>query len=157
MCPPRRSRGVLNQDMKDEIAEVFEIFDADKSGCIYRNELKVGMRAMGFQVTKQDIEAIFKSKDLDNLGYLDFKQFREVITEKMMARPPEDEFKHVFALFDKDNIGKICFKDIERVCNELDKKDLKPEEMKAMIRQFDEDEDGYITQAEFIRMMNGLR
>ena len=150
-----RRRNVLPQEAKDEIAEVFELFDSDKSGSISRHELKIGLRAMGFNVTKQDIDAIFKEKDIDNLGYLVFKQFREVIGEKLAQRKPEEEFKQVFALFDKDHIGRIGLADIKRVCMELGKTELSEDDMKAMISQFDTDDDGFITQAEFIAMMNG--
>ena len=150
-----RRRNVLPQEAKEEIAEVFELFDSDKSGCISRHELKVGLRAMGFNVTKQDIEAIFKEKDVENLGYLVFKQFREVIGEKLAQRKPEEEFKQVFSLFDKDHVGRIGLADIKRVCIELGKTDLSEDDMRAMISQFDTDDDGYITEAEFINMMNG--
>lgn len=148
-------RHLIPQEAKDEIAEVFELFDADKSGCIDRQELYVGIRAMGFNVTQQDIEAIFREKDVENLGYLVFKQFREVIGQKLQERKPEEEFKQVFALFDKEHTGRIGIREIKRVCMELGKTDLTDDDMNAMIRQFDTDGDGFITQAAFVRMMEG--
>ncbi|EAY11299.1 EF hand family protein [Trichomonas vaginalis G3] len=150
-----RRRNIIPQEAKDEIAEVFELFDADKSGCVDRQELFVGLRAMGFNVTKEDIEQIFREKDVENLGYLVFKQFREVIAEKLSQRKPEEEFKQVFVLFDKEHTGRIGIREIKRVCQELGKTDLSEDDMRAMISQFDTDGDGYVTQSEFIAMMNG--
>ena len=152
--PPKRHRSNLSADAKEEIAEVFDLFDADKSGCLDKHEMKVGMRAMGFQVTKRDIENIFKAKDIDNLGYLKFDQFREVVSEWNDKRSPEDEYKQVFALFDKENTGRITVKDIERVCKEVNSP-LRHDEIKDIIRQFTQED--YITQAQFIKMMDGTR
>lgn len=148
-------RNVLPKEAKEEIKEVFDLFDADKSGSISRHELKVGLRAMGFNVTKQDIEDIFKEKDVDNLGYLVFKQFREVVGEKLAKRKPEEEFRQIFALYDKDHLGRIGVADIKRVCLELGKTDLSQKDMEEMINLFDADGDGYITEKEFVNMMNG--
>ena len=150
-----RRRQNLTPEAKKEIDEVFDLFDTDKSGTISRHELKVGLRAMGFNVSTQDVEAIFKEKDVEENGYLVYKQFREVISEKLAERKPEEEFKQVYALFDKEKIGRIGINDIRRVCNELGKTDLSEDDMRAMISQFDRDGDGFITEKEFIDMMNG--
>jgi Ca2+-binding EF-hand superfamily protein len=45
----------LSQDQKQELREAFELFDADKTGSIDLHELKVLMRALGFDVKKPDI------------------------------------------------------------------------------------------------------
>ena len=45
----------MTQDQKQELREAFELFDADKTGSIDLHELKVLMRALGFDVKKPDI------------------------------------------------------------------------------------------------------
>ena len=45
----------LSEDQKQELREAFELFDADKTGYIDLHELKVLMRALGFDVKKPDV------------------------------------------------------------------------------------------------------
>ena len=50
--PKRRGRAELTDEQKQEIKEAFELFDTDKTGTIDYHELKVAMRALGFDVKK---------------------------------------------------------------------------------------------------------
>lgn len=48
----------LNADQKQEIREAFDLFDTDGSGTIDVKELKVAMRALGFEPKKEDLKKI---------------------------------------------------------------------------------------------------
>ena len=48
----RRMKQDLSDEQKQEIKEAFELFDTDKTGTIDYHELKVCMRALGFDVKK---------------------------------------------------------------------------------------------------------
>ena len=50
--PVKRRRQELTDEQKQEIKEAFELFDTDKTGTIDYHELKVAMRALGFDVKK---------------------------------------------------------------------------------------------------------
>ena len=45
----------LTEDQKQELREAFELFDANKTGSIDLHELKVLMRALGFDVKKPEV------------------------------------------------------------------------------------------------------
>lgn len=45
----------LTEDQKQELREAFELFDANKTGTIDLHELKVLMRALGFDVKKPEV------------------------------------------------------------------------------------------------------
>lgn len=45
----------LSEDQKQELREAFELFDANKTGTIDLHELKVLMRALGFDVKKPEV------------------------------------------------------------------------------------------------------
>jgi len=47
------ARPELNEEQKQEIREAFDLFDADGSGTIDIKELKVAMRALGFEPKKR--------------------------------------------------------------------------------------------------------
>ena len=46
----------LTEEPKQEIEEAFDLFDTDGSGSIDSKELKVAMRALGFEPKKEDIQ-----------------------------------------------------------------------------------------------------
>ena len=48
----KRQRAELSDEQKQEIKEAFDLFDTDKTGTIDYHELKVAMRALGFDVKK---------------------------------------------------------------------------------------------------------
>lgn len=49
------SKPELSEDQKQELREAFELFDANKTNSIDLHELKVLMRALGFDVKKGDV------------------------------------------------------------------------------------------------------
>jgi centrin-3 len=149
----RQPRVELTEDQRLEIKEAFDIFDSDKSGSIDRHELRVAMRAMGFDVSKNEILEIMEAKDPDNTGSIKFQAFQEVVGEKMAQRNPLDEIRKAFALFDDDHTGKISLKNLRRVARELGE-GMTDDELQAMIDEFDTDHDGQINEAEFIAIMD---
>jgi centrin-3 len=149
----RQPRVDLTEDQRLEIKEAFDIFDSDKSGSIDRHELRVAMRAMGFDVSKQEILDIMEAKDPDNTGSIKFAAFQEVVGEKMAQRDPLDEIRKAFALFDDDKTGKISLKNLRRVARELGES-MTDDELQAMIDEFDTDHDGQISEQEFITIMD---
>lgn len=54
----KKSKPELTEDQKQELREAFELFDANKTGSIDLHELKVLMRALGFDVKKPEIVKI---------------------------------------------------------------------------------------------------
>ena len=49
----RRGPRELSDDAMQELREAFDLFDSDKTGSIDLHELKVLMRALGFEVKKK--------------------------------------------------------------------------------------------------------
>ena len=52
----------LTEDQKQELREAFELFDANKTGSIDLHELKVLMRALGFDVKKPEVVKMVHGK-----------------------------------------------------------------------------------------------
>lgn len=50
-----QQRPELTEDQRQELREAFELFDANKTGSIDLHELKVLMRALGFDVKKPEV------------------------------------------------------------------------------------------------------
>lgn len=55
LCLIIQQRPELTEDQRQELREAFELFDANKTGSIDLHELKVLMRALGFDVKKPEV------------------------------------------------------------------------------------------------------
>ena len=95
----------LTEEQKQEIREAFDLFDTDGSGqlvparwtggraCLRRRartgtidakELKVAMRALGFEPKKEEIKKMIADIDKDGSGTIDFDEFLQMMTAKMV-------------------------------------------------------------------------
>ncbi|XP_064617475.1 centrin-3-like [Liolophura sinensis] len=150
----RRKKRELPDEQKQEIKEAFDLFDTDKDKLIDYHELKVAMRALGFDVKKADVLKVLKDYDRDGIGKISFEDFNEVVTDMMLERDPQQEILKAFNLFDDDGSGKISLRNLRRVARELGE-NMSDEELRAMIDEFDKDGDGEINAEEFMAIMTG--
>ncbi|XP_071787804.1 centrin-3 isoform X2 [Asterias amurensis] len=150
----RKKRRELTEEQKQEIKEAFDLFDTDKDRAIDYHELKVAMRALGFDVKKADVLKVLRDYDKDNSGKIFFDDFNEVMTDWMLDRDPHEEIIKAFRLFDDDDSGKISLRNLRRVARELGE-NMTEEELRAMIDEFDKDGDGEINEDEFVAIMTG--
>ena len=148
----RKQRHELTEEQKQEIKEAFDLFDTDKTGTIDYHELKVAMRALGFDVKKQEVLSLMKEYDREGTGQIEYHDFLEIMTQKIGERDPIEEIMKAFKLFDEDNTGKISLRNLRRVARELGE-NLSDDELQAMIDEFDKDGDGEISQQEFLNIM----
>mmetsp|Transcript_32637 Transcript_32637/g.24103 ORF Transcript_32637/g.24103 Transcript_32637/m.24103 type:complete len:166 (+) Transcript_32637:20-517(+) len=147
-----KKRTELTEEQKQEIKEAFDLFDTDGSGTIDAKELKVAMRALGFEPKKEEIRKMIADADKNGSGVIDFPEFLDMMTVKMAERDPREEMLKAFRLFDDDETGKISFKNLKRVAKELGE-NMTDEEIQEMIDEADRDGDGEISEEEFMRIM----
>lgn len=72
------SRPELSDEQKQEIKEAFELFDTDKDGAVDYHELKVAMRALGFDLKKPEVLKILRDHDKSGVGLLEFDDFAKI-------------------------------------------------------------------------------
>jgi len=65
----------LTEEQKQEIKEAFDLFDTDGSGSIDSKELKVAMRALGFEPKKEEIQKMISDVDDDGSGTIEYEEF----------------------------------------------------------------------------------
>ena len=68
-------RPEISDEQKQEIKEAFELFDTDKDGCVDYHELKVAMRALGFDLKKAEVLKILRDHDKPGHGLMSFEDF----------------------------------------------------------------------------------
>ncbi|KAG2465864.1 CETN2 protein, partial [Polypterus senegalus] len=142
----------LTEEQKQEIREAFDLFDTEGTGTIDVKELKVAMRALGFEPKKEEIKKMIADVDKEGSGTIDFNDFLSMMTQKMSEKDTKEEILKAFKLFDDDGTGKISFKNLKRVAKELGE-NLTDEELQEMIDEADRDGDGEINEQEFLRIM----
>mmetsp|Transcript_15258 Transcript_15258/g.35796 ORF Transcript_15258/g.35796 Transcript_15258/m.35796 type:complete len:160 (+) Transcript_15258:100-579(+) len=153
MATTRRPRGPeLSEDEKQELREAFELFDTERKGTVDLHELKVLMRALGFDVKKAEVVKYVHDVDPHNGGFVTFDQYLSLMTDRYGDRNPDDEMMKAFSLFDGDGSGTINVRNLRAVARELGET-LTDDELQAMIDEFDNDQDGEIDAEEFISIM----
>merc|ERR1712176_493103 len=142
----------LTDEQVGQIAQAFQLFDTDGSGTIETQELKIAMRALGFEPKQEEIDKMVRDVDDDGSGSVDFPEFLDMMAHKILNRDPAEEIDKAFKLFDDDNTGKVSFKNLKRVAKELGER-LTDEELQEMIDEADRDGDGEVNNEEFQRIM----
>lgn len=162
----------LSEEQRDEINEAFQLFDLDKDGHIDFHELRVAMKALGFEVPRQEVAEILRvhgvaaplanergkaqgaGQSQPQRSLLPLGTFQTLMASRILARDPRDEILRAFELFDEGGKGKISLADLRRVARELGE-GLQEEELQAMIEEFDMDGDGMISRDEFVGICLG--
>ncbi|KAI9664656.1 MAG: Calcium-binding component of the spindle pole body (SPB) half-bridge [Bathelium mastoideum] len=175
----REGRGQLaelSEEQRDEIDQAFALFDLDQDKHIDYHELKVAMKALGFDLPKSEILSILQTHGVPANStkasgkaaagssaafagtttrlLLSQESFKTLMAARILARDPRDEILRAFELFDEGGKGKITHEDLRRVARELGE-GLQEEELRAMIDEFDMDGDGAIDRDEFLSICLG--
>jgi len=142
----------LSDEMRKEIEEAFNVFDQENTGKMEVKELKVAMRALGFEPRKDEIKKMLASVSADQSGEVTREQFIEMMASRLIEKDARDEISKAFRLFDDDETGKITFQNLKRVAKELGES-ISDEELRDMIHEADLDGDGQVNAEEFYRIM----
>jgi centrin-1 len=134
-----------------EIREMFDLFDTDGSGSMDPDELRIVMRALGFNPTKAQVwELASEFADEDNES-LCFEEFLFLMAAKLSEKDSHAEMMRGFRLFDVEGRGFIGFRDLKRVAKELGEH-ISDEDIQIMIDESDKDGDGEIGEEDWIRI-----
>lgn len=135
---------------EDEQAEIAYAWDKLSSGQqeVAARHVKIALRAMGFQVSKADVQELLQQHGLQPEAGIPWQAFQEVLTSKLIERSPQDEIRRAFQLFDLQQAGRITAKELALIARQL-QCDIEPQELHDMIAEFDRDGDGAINEEEF--------
>ena len=109
----------ITEEQKSDIKEAFSLFDTQSSGFIDCKDLKVAMRALGFEPRKEEIKKMIAEVDKESSGKLSLDSFMMLMGNKMSEKDTKEEILKAFKLFDDDDTGKITFTNLRRVAAEL--------------------------------------
>jgi centrin-1 len=81
----KRIRNELTEEQRQEIKEAFDLFDSEGRGAIDAKELKVAMRALGFEPKKEEVKKILSDVDKHGDGAIRFEDFMDIMTVKVVS------------------------------------------------------------------------
>ncbi|KAK8590250.1 hypothetical protein V6N13_089011 [Hibiscus sabdariffa] len=145
-------RVIADNLSEEEIAglkEMFKMIDADNSGNITLEELKIGLEKVGSNLKDSEINGLMQAADIDNSGTIDYSEFIAAMLHLNKIQK-EDHLFAAFNYFDKDGSGYITPDELQQACEQFGLQDVHLEEV---IREVDQDNDGRIDYSEFVAMM----
>ncbi|KAJ2741915.1 Calcium-binding component of the spindle pole body (SPB) half-bridge [Coemansia sp. BCRC 34301] len=142
----------VSDEVLEEIQEAFTLFDTNKDGFLDYFELKVAMRAVGFDMKKDEVLKILGRHGTDDGAKISTESFVNVMSEMVSKRDPVEEYRRAFKLIDENATGVITVANLRRIARELGE-NIADDELQAMVEEFDMDNDGAINEEEFIRIM----
>ena len=83
----RLERPGLTADEIEEVREAFSLFDTDGSGTVDPKELKAAMQSLGFESKNPSVYQMIAELDRDGGGPVDFEEFLDAITAKLVRKP----------------------------------------------------------------------
>ncbi len=81
---PKKVRSELTEEQRQEIKEAFDLFDTEAQGVIDAKELKVAMRALGFELKKEELRRILQEVDKAGEGTIRYDEFLDIMTGKVV-------------------------------------------------------------------------
>lgn len=149
---PPKKKSVGKDGESPEIREAFDLLDGEQTGYIEIDDLKVGLKELGLEQTKEDLNILLTDLKLEKTNKISFSEFQKIVTSKIEEKEMKEEMLKAFTFFDKDKTGAISFKNLKKVAKELGES-LTDEELLEMIDEADLDGDGEVNQKEFYRVM----
>jgi len=67
------------RDPEEDLRDAFNMFDADRSGYIDRDEVRALMKKLAQTLTEDEIDAIMEEVDTDGDGEISFQEFRAMM------------------------------------------------------------------------------
>lgn len=150
---PLARRPQLTEELRQEIREVFELFDSTNSGFVDRRQLKVMMRLLGYEPRKDQLSRILTQCGISQRSTrIEYDEFHSLMLHIMNEKDIQEEMARAFFLFDVDKTGKISFQNLKQVAETLGEK-MTDAELEEMIREADLNKDGFVDETEFVRIM----
>ena len=154
----------LTVQQSAEIKEAFDLFDASGSGMINLQDLKVALRALGFEPAKQEIKRLINDlnkqnqqtrevdREKEGTVTIDFSDFKNIMTTKMSERDADKELEKAFILF-SNNKDHITLEDLQYIAKELGEQ-MTDDELREMIFEANKkNRDGVVNVKEFLSIL----
>ena len=143
----------LTKEVKEELKEAFEVFDADGDGHINAEELQVVLEAAGRKMTREEVEAKIAEVDDDGAGELEWDEFLNLMTEEMRAKQTDEELIEAFKFFGPNNDQEGITKEQLMAVLEQEGEKVTDDDIDLLFEETSISNKGKITFSDFMLMM----
>jgi len=138
---------------RQNIEDVFTLFDKQGNGFVRVEELGTLVRALGQVPSDRELKDMERLADPGAIGQFDVEHFVSVMGKKAKSHVnAEADIKEAFKIFDKEGIGIINLSELRHIMTTLGEK-LSDEEADEMMADADKDKNGEIDFEEFRAML----
>jgi len=144
----------LTESQKNDLIDLFELFDTDGGGSLDADEIKIALLTLGFTgVDDDEVEDHVRqlTGDDDEEDGLNKEQFLMLVTEKVSQRSLRKEHKEAFNYMTKDE-RYLKITDILEIAREKDEDT--DDELRNMWSYLDIGSDGYMSEEQFLQLMD---
>ncbi|KHN72004.1 Caltractin [Toxocara canis] len=152
------TKKALSEFSTKELEEALAVCDVNSSGYVPIRNLKVVMRALGFEPRNDEI-LMLTAKIMENKALrsthpdmVGVDELIELLANKMEERSGVSEMRAAFQLFDSESKGFISIDDLRKVANELSET-VDDEQLLEMINEADSCQSGHVSEADFCAVM----
>jgi calcium-dependent protein kinase len=148
------THNLVKKNQMQHLRKVFNMFDKDHDGRISKMELKQAFSdLLGTVLADIELEAIFRSIDHDNNGYIEYEEFlRATIDKDLLLSEPN--LQMAFNLFDIDKNGFISVDEIRATIG--GGKNIPDNVMSQLLGEIDKKQDEEVNYVEFKEIMNKI-
>lgn len=146
----------LTDRQKQDIAEAFRTLDVNGQSTITPNDLKVALRALGYEPSEDAVRHLVAQMDRGGVSSnLVLSEFEEIMRQKFFSTDKDDvELQLAFPLFTRGKSEFISFDDLKRVAAEVGET-IPDDVLRDLIREADViDRDDCISMEEFMKMLS---
>lgn len=144
----------IDEPFVERMKAVFTLFDYEQCGSIATEDLGTVLRALGKNVTEEQVNKLANLYDNDGTGTLHFSEFYRIVVEHqpMRARFTEDEVVEYFKVFDRTKSGDILLEDLIELLLHRGEP-LSEEDVTNLVRELTIDGDNRINVRQFVQHM----
>ena len=148
-----------------EYKDVFVLFDVDGNGKIDIEEFKDVMRAVGYDVSEEEVLHMLEFVDADGSGEIDFDEFVQLMErnagsnknqKKMNGMNKSRDWQIAFDIFDADRDGILSAEDLASSLRSFGRQ-ISRQEAQDMIDSVGRSTRGYLTLKDFIWKLEDVR
>lgn len=134
--------------------QIFEKFDADKSGSVDINEMEAALKKLGLALSAAQIKGMITLMDKDANSTLDFTEFAQFFYTCEQADLKNNSDILFFAA-DSDYSGDIDKEEFVKILVKINVKPT-PQQLEAMMKQVADAGKGTISHENFVKFMKQL-
>ena len=142
----------LDEDQREEFKEAFKVFDEDNGGSIDDEEFENLMKMLGYNMSDEELAAIFNAVDEEGEGEILFNDFLTLMVVLMENDTEEKNLITAFESLDKDNTGSISVKHVYNILKTIGEQ-MTSTEIEKFIIAADSDNDGMVNILDIKRML----